>query len=60
MLGAGGAWLLGALVPSLPVHTPWYYVLIAELLAILVGMVAGVVPARNAARLDPVEALRAE
>ncbi len=60
ILGAGGAWLLGALVPSLPVHTPWYYVLIAELLAILVGMVAGVVPARNAARLDPVEALRAE
>jgi putative ABC transport system permease protein len=42
------------------VHTPWYYVVAAELLAILVGVVAGVVPARNASKLDPVEALRAE
>lgn len=60
VLGAGGAWLLGATVPALPVHTPWYYVVIAELLAVVVGVVAGVVPARNAAALDPVEALRAE
>ncbi len=60
VLGAGGAWLLGATVSGLPVHTPWYYVVAAELLAILVGVVAGVVPARNASRLDPVEALRAE
>jgi len=60
VLGAGGAWVLGATVPALPVHTPWYYVVAAELLAILVGVVAGVVPARNASKLDPVEALRAE
>ncbi|MGD2083736.1 MAG: ABC transporter permease [Chromatiales bacterium] len=60
ILGAGGAWLLGTLVPALPVHTPWYYVLMAEVLALIVGLVAGVVPARNAAALDPVVALRAE
>jgi putative ABC transport system permease protein len=60
LLGAGGAWLLSTLLPALPVHTPWYYVVAAELLAIVVGVVAGVVPARNAAALDPVEALRAE
>ncbi|MEN8175009.1 MAG: ABC transporter permease [Pseudomonadota bacterium] len=60
VLGVGGAWLLAALVPGLPVHTPWYFVLLAELLAALIGMAAGVAPARRAARMDPIEALRAE
>lgn len=60
LLGAGGAWLLGALVPALPTHTPWSYVLLAEGLAALIGLLAGVLPARHAAGLDPTEALRAE
>jgi putative ABC transport system permease protein len=60
LLGGGGAWLLGQLVPALPTHTPWLYALLAELLAILIGLLAGVLPARHAARLDPIEALRAE
>ena len=58
--GAGGAWLLGALVPALPTHTSWIYVLYAEISAALIGLMAGVLPARHAARLDPIEALRAE
>lgn len=58
--GAGIAWLLGALIPSLPTHTSWQYALYAELLAALIGLLAGVLPARHAAGLDPVEALRAE
>ncbi len=60
VMGAGGAWLLGALVPALPTHTSWIYVLCAELSAALIGLLAGVLPARHAARLDPIEALRAE
>jgi putative ABC transport system permease protein len=60
LLGIGGAQLLTFALPALPVHTPWIYVVIAEALAILIGIVAGVAPAQRAARLDPVEALRAE
>jgi putative ABC transport system permease protein len=54
------AWLLHALIPLLPVHTPWSYVVAAEVLAMLIGIVAGIIPARQAAMLDPVEALRSE
>ncbi|MDH4321013.1 MAG: ABC transporter permease [Desulfobulbaceae bacterium] len=60
ILGAGGAWLLEMLVPALPTHTSWGYVLAAELLACSVGLVAGVFPARRASLLEPVEALRSE
>jgi len=60
MIGAGGAWLLGAVVPALPTHTPWLYVVLAEILAALIGLLAGVLPAHRAANLDPIEALRAE
>lgn len=58
--GAGGAWLLGAALPELPTHTPWEYALYAEILAAAIGLLAGVMPARHAAGLDPIEALRAE
>ncbi len=58
--GAGVAGLLGLLVPSLPTHTSWTYVVVAEGLAVVVGLGAGVIPARRAAAMLPVEALRAE
>jgi putative ABC transport system permease protein len=45
---------------ALPVKTSWSYVVLAEAVSVLVGVVAGVVPARNAARMEPVQALRAE
>ncbi len=60
VLGWGGASLINQLVPSLPVHTPLYFVFVAESAAILIGLVAGVAPARRAAAMIPVEALRTE
>jgi putative ABC transport system permease protein len=59
-LGAGIAWALKLAVPALPVHTPWSYALAAELMAVAVGLAAGVLPARRAALLDPLDALRSE
>ena len=60
ILGVGSAWLLGEFVPALPTHTPLMYIVLAEMLAALSGLLAGVLPAYHASGLDPVEALRAE
>jgi putative ABC transport system permease protein len=60
VVGAGGAWLIGALVPALPTETAWDFVLIAEVIAVMIGLVAGVLPALRAAALDPVAALHEE
>lgn len=60
LAGMGIAQLVGLLAPALPVSTPWHFVVAAEITAVLIGLLAGVLPARKAARLDPVEALHAE
>ena len=60
VVGAAGAWLIAAAVPALPTHIAWGFVLLAEVVAALIGLGAGVLPALSAARLDPVEALRDE
>jgi len=59
-LGAGLGQALRLALPALPVHTPWNFVALAEAAAIGIGLAAGLMPARRAALLDPVEALRAE
>jgi putative ABC transport system permease protein len=60
LLGIGLAQLIHFALPALPVHTPLIFVVLAEAIAIAIGLLAGVLPARRAARLDPVDALRAE
>jgi putative ABC transport system permease protein len=59
-LGMGLAQLIHVAVPALPVHTPLTFVVLAEGIAVVIGLLAGVLPARSAALLDPVEALRSQ
>jgi putative ABC transport system permease protein len=63
VLGVLSGWsfaLLVATVSPLPAHVPWWSVLLALALGAGVGVIFGVYPARRAARLDPITALRAE
>jgi putative ABC transport system permease protein len=59
-IGLGLGALIRLVVPGLPVETPMRFVLAGLVTSFLTGVVAGVAPARRAAALDPIEALRAE
>lgn len=65
--GAGGVFLgiflvelIANFIPALPVQLAWSYIGAAFGVSLLIGLAAGVTPAINAARLNPLEALRAE
>ena len=50
----------GPLLASMDIQVPWRVDMffLAILLAVVIGLVASIIPARQASRLDPVEALR--
>ena len=52
--------LLRDLVPGMPVRTPILFVVLALIASLGTGVASGVLPAQRAARLDPIESLRAE
>jgi putative ABC transport system permease protein len=47
-------------VPAMPANIAPVYVMLAEAIALIIGVIAGVLPARRAATLEPLEALRTE
>ncbi len=57
VLGQGGSLLVGRLYPVLPLGAPSWALVSALGVALLTGVIFGVLPARRAARLDPVQAL---
>jgi len=57
LLGEGGAALLRHLYPSFPAYPPDWAILAGLGTALITGILFGVLPARQAARLDPVLAL---
>jgi putative ABC transport system permease protein len=59
-LGLGIVVLAHWTLPSMPARIAPLYVLLALVIAVAIGLVAGVLPARSAARLEPLDALRAE
>lgn len=63
LIGVSTAWIAAILVRNftpIPMVMPWSAVLVGVGLSTLVGLFFGIYPARSAARLDPIEALRRE
>ena len=63
LIGVGAAWLVAVLVrnlTSVPMVLPWTSVAIGVGLSATVGLFFGIYPARQASKLDPIEALRVE
>lgn len=60
LLGVSLVKLAGIFIPALPVQLAWNYIAAAFAISLFIGVAAGVLPAIKAARLNPLEALRAE
>jgi len=56
-IGQLGSWTIGYFYPALPVGSPWWAFVAAIGVALGTGLLFSLLPARRAARLDPVQAL---
>jgi len=57
LLALGGVWAAARLFPSFPVPLPLWALGAATGVSLFTGLIFGVLPARRAAKLDPVQAL---
>jgi putative ABC transport system permease protein len=60
VLAIAVSYIIIALVPSLPATIPLWAVITGFTVSVAIGLIFGVWPARKAAKLDPIEALRYE
>lgn len=60
LLGVSLATLLNQFIPALPTHFSVFFAILSVFTSIVIGLFAGVYPALQASKMDPVEALRAE
>ncbi len=60
VLAVAVSYIVILLVPSLPANIPMWAVITGLTVSVTIGLLFGVWPARKAARLDPIEALRYE
>jgi putative ABC transport system permease protein len=57
LFGETGSWIIGLIYPSLPLGAPMWALISSIIVAISTGLLFAALPARRAAKLDPVEAL---
>ena len=60
VLAIGISNLIMLLIPSLPAQIPLWAVIAGLCVSVGVGLIFGVLPARKASKLDPIECLRYE
>lgn len=56
-IGLSGTWMISTAYPTLDVTPPGWAILAGVSMALITGIVSGIIPARRASALDPVRAL---